>query len=73
LESVIGILGITVGSGFLFSADSWTIFLPAWRWALIVFLALVFGFWLKDYVFDWSSWRIRKEKDHLNILVRLKR
>lgn len=72
LESTVGVVGIIVGSGVLFSGVDLSLPLPGERWMLIVLFVLWLGFWLKDYVFSWKSWRIKKEKDHLNILVRWK-
>ena len=73
LESTVGVVGIIVGSGLLFSGFGGSLPLSGERWMLIVLLVLWLGFWLKDYVFSWRPWRIKKEKDHLNILVAWKR
>lgn len=73
LESTVGILGLFAGSCLLFSGLNREVSLSGWVWSLMVTLVLIFGFWLKDYVFSWNPWRIKKEKDHLNILVTWKR
>ncbi|HEY4300908.1 MAG TPA: hypothetical protein VGM73_08550 [Candidatus Didemnitutus sp.] len=33
---------------------------------------LAIGFALKDFVFEWSPWRIRREKNHAQIVVRFR-
>ena len=40
------------------------------RWARCVVGATLAGFLLKDLVFGWNPWLIRREKDHPNIIVR---
>lgn len=39
-----------------------------WVWSVLVMLIMGLGFVIKDYVLEWSPWRIRRDKDHMNIV-----
>ncbi len=70
-ESTAGILGITLGILLLVGAGSHlSIALVPIEWCVLLVGVLGFGFLIKDLVIEASPWRIRRDKDHLNILVK---
>lgn len=68
IESTVGIIGIATGAMLLgFNTDT-SITMHEWLWSTLVIVVLSFGFLVKDYVLEWSPWRIRRDKNHLNIV-----
>lgn len=72
-ESTVGITGIVIGA--MLTGFGWgkPIVMGAWGWGVHSTLVLMIGFLLKDYVLESSPWRIRRDSDHVNILVRWSR
>jgi uncharacterized membrane protein len=73
VESIIGITGVFAGLILLACEIDMLIPMEQWSWSLFASLALGAGFFMKDYVVEFSPWRIRRDKDHVNIIVRWKR
>ena len=44
-----------------------------WVWSLLAASVMILGFVMKDFVLEWSPFRLRRDKDHLNIVVAWKR
>jgi len=70
MESSIGILGVTLGLFIWATGVQQSLTMTSPLWSLIILLVLLFGFFIKDYVIAWKPLHIRKEKDHLNLIVR---
>ena len=70
IESTVGVLGIVVGFALIGTGFGRPIALSATGWGVLVAASLTFGFLIKDFVIEWNPWRIRREKDHLNLLVK---
>ena len=68
LESTVGISGILIGVGFIFSGFNQTILLSTWQWWAISMAVMISSFLLKDFVIESNPWRIIRDKDHMNIL-----
>jgi hypothetical protein len=68
IESTVGATGIVVGAILLGSGITRLIAMDDWVWSVLVMLILGVGFVTKDYVLEWSPWRIRRDKDHMNIV-----
>ena len=68
LETGVGIIPIIVSAILMFGGFSRPVTLPFWAWMLGVPATLLTCFWLKDYVFEWNPWRIRRDDDHINII-----
>ena len=68
LESIIGTVGILAGSILFGSGINQTISLSELSWCIVIVAVLGCGFLLKDYVIEWNPWRIRRDKDHMNIV-----
>lgn len=68
VESTVGITGILLGIALIALPISSTIVMSQTRWALSFFVVTTAGFLIKDFVFMWNPWQIRREKDHMNII-----
>ena len=42
-------------------------------WSILAVTVLAIGFAIKDFVFEWRPFRIRREKDHVNLVFSWKR
>ena len=73
VESTVGVIGIMAGIVLLGAGIDRTFLVGRWSWGLAVLGVLGVGFALKDYVFEWHPFRLRREKDHLNIVFSWKR
>jgi hypothetical protein len=72
VESTVGTTGIVIGFLLLNWKLGKQVAIERWGWSLLAILFLGAGFLIKDYVLELKPWRIRKDKDHVNIIVRWK-
>ena len=70
VESLVGMAGVVAGGLASFAAAAATIELSRVALALGVLAVVVAGFLLKDWVVERRPWRLRREPDHLNLIVR---
>jgi hypothetical protein len=72
LESTLGVMGLLLGAGLI--GLGWyndpPLMLPDWAWGCLLMLVMSVGFVIKDLVIDSRPWRIRRDKDHMNILFK---
>jgi hypothetical protein len=69
VESVLGMAGVVAGAVASFVAATMIdVSRPAL--ALAAFGVVVAGFLLKDWVIERAPWRLRREPDHVNLVVR---
>ncbi len=68
-ESTVGITGLVVGAVSVGLGWGKPIVMTAWMSSAQVVLVLMTGFLIKDYVLELRPWRIRRDRDHLNVLV----
>jgi hypothetical protein len=73
VESAVGAAGVAAGLVVLGAGLGRPVVMTAAGWALCVAMTATAGFVLKDFVVGWSPWSIRREPDHLNIVVRWRR
>ncbi len=73
VESALGVTGLVAGTILLGAGFGAQFPMTRTGWCLGGILVLGLGFLLKDLVFEWNPWRIRREKDHLNIVFTWKR
>jgi len=73
VESTIGIIGVIIGLVLLGSNVTIMIMMDYWHWSVLAVLVSSFGFGVKDYVLEWNPWRIRRDKDHMNIVFTWKK
>jgi len=73
VESTVGITGVIIGALLLSTRIIQVFTLNSLSWLLIALITLLTGFVMKNYVIQWSPWKIRKEKDHINIIFSWKK
>jgi hypothetical protein len=72
LESAVGLTVLLAGAALVGFGFADPVVLRPVSAGLAVGGVLATGFALKDFVFEWSPWRIRREKNHLQIVVRFR-
>lgn len=72
VESAVGITGVVAGLVLVMSGIGTTVPMGRWSWFAFAVVSLAAGFLMKDYVMEFKPWRIRRDKDHVNIIVRWK-
>lgn len=70
VESTIGITGVVIGIMMLGSGFERSLALKDWAWSIVAVAVLLLGFLIKDYVMELKPFRLRKNKDHHNIIVK---
>ena len=73
VESTVGVTGVVAGLVVLGSAADSTLVLSAMLWSISTAAVLLIGFAIKDFVFEWRPFRIRRDKDHVNLVFSWKR
>ena len=72
LESTVGATGIVTGAMLAGLASSTQFAISQVVFSLAVAATMALGFILKDWVISWRPFGMRREKDHLNLIVRWK-
>ena len=70
VESALGITGVVAGIGLVGLGFTRPVSLSVTGLAVRVGAAMVAGYLLKDFVFEWSPWKIYREKDHAQVIFR---
>ena len=73
VESAVGATGVVVGCVLVGVGISRSVAMSDWSWPVLVVMILSAGFLMKDFVFEWNPWRIRRDKDHINIVFTWKK
>ncbi|MEE9369026.1 MAG: hypothetical protein V3V05_09200 [Pontiella sp.] len=68
LESGIAFVPVIASALLIIGGFSQIISIPPFVWLITIPTILLFDFRLKDYVFEWNPFRIRRDPDHVNIL-----
>ena len=68
VESTVGVSGVVAGLVVLGSALDWPVPMTPWLWGLLAIAVLILGFAVKDLIFEFRPFRVRRDKDHLNIV-----
>ena len=68
VESGIGVFSVVLGIALILSRLGGNLSVGRTGWIIVVGTVLTAGFLLKDWVFEWSPWRLRREKDHANVI-----
>jgi hypothetical protein len=68
VESTVGVMGVVAGIITLGSVINRPVPMSSWIWSLLAVAVLTIGFAIKDFIFEWRPFRIRREKNHLNIV-----
>lgn len=72
VESGLGASGIIAGICFMSIGVRTVIVVEPVGWSFGAMAVMGCGFLVKDLVFEWAPWKIRREKDHLNVMFRWK-
>jgi hypothetical protein len=72
-ESIVGVTGVVVGICLLGFEIDQSIAIENGMWGLLIIVVMTMGFAIKDYVIEWHPMRIRRDKDHMNIIFTWKR
>jgi hypothetical protein len=70
LESSIGFIPIIVAAILISAGLRTPVDLPIWFWPSAVGTTLLLCFLIRDYVIDLKTGRLRREKDHVNIVFK---
>lgn len=73
VESAVGMTGVLIGAGLTAFAFGPELRLPQPWLTVGIATVLAGGFLLKDFVFEWSPWRLYRERDHATLHFRWKR
>lgn len=73
VESTVGITGVIAGLVLSGSTIVHSVPMSHWTWSLLVMTIMILGFWIKDYVVEWGPIRIRRDKDHMNMIFTWKK
>jgi hypothetical protein len=68
VESTIGATGVSAGLVVLGSGIDRPVVMNDWIWTSVVMVIMGIGFVIKDYVVEWGPLRVRRDKDHMNIV-----
>jgi hypothetical protein len=68
VESTVGATGIIVGIVLLGSGIDGSVVMNDWMWTPLVMVVMGIGFVIKDYVLEWGPLRVRRDRDHMNIV-----
>lgn len=73
VESALGLTGIVAGIGLVGLGLTRPVQLGVAGLAAAVCGTMTAGYLLKDFVFEWSPWKIYREKDHAQVIFRWKK
>jgi hypothetical protein len=68
VESTVGATGVIVGIILLGSGIDRSVVMNDWIWSPLVMVVMGIGFVIKDYVLEWSPLRVRRDREHVNIV-----
>ncbi len=73
VESTVGFAGVVTGLTLLAVGLPQTVPIDRWGWCGLILSVTAIGFLLRDLVFEWNPWRIRFDKNHMNIIFTWKK
>jgi hypothetical protein len=73
LESTVGVTGIVTAAALAGLGSVTEVTFHRWQFFLVVAATPALGFLIKDWVISWNPFGLRREKDHLNLIVHWKR
>ncbi len=72
LESTVGATGVVAGAVLAGLGSSMQVAVGRWNFVLAVAGTMALGFAIKDLVISWKPFGVRREKNHLKLIVRWK-
>jgi hypothetical protein len=73
METTVGVTGMVAAAALAGLGNSAILAFRWWEFSLAIAGTLAVGFLIKDLVISWNPLGVRREKDHLNLIVRWKR
>ena len=73
VESTVGVTGVVAGLILVGAAADTTLVMSQALWVMLAVVVLALGFAIKDFVFEWRPFRIRRDKDHVNLVFSWKK
>ena len=73
IESTVGATGIVAGAVLLGTGIDRPVVMDKGIWSPLAMATMAVGFAIKDYVLEWRPWRVRRDKDHTNIVFTWKK
>lgn len=70
VESTIGLGAVLAGVFLTALGVAREIRVPSWLWPILGLCVWLAGYAIKDWVIQWSPWRLRRIKDHGSMIVR---
>lgn len=70
VESALGLTGVVAGIGLVGFGLARPVFVSSVALAMAVGTTMLAGYLLKDFVFEWSPWKIYREKAHAQVIFR---
>jgi hypothetical protein len=70
VESAMGLTGVVAGIGLVGFGLGHPLFVSTRALVVAVAGVMLAGFLLRDFVFEWSPWKIYREKDHAQVIFR---
>lgn len=70
VESAVGLTGVVAGIALVGCGLDFRMGLSAFGLPLTTAAVMIAGFLAKDFVFEWSPWKIYREKDHAQVIFR---
>jgi hypothetical protein len=70
VESALGMTGVVAGIGLVGLGLVGSVSLSATWLSVVIATTMTAGYLLKDYVFEWSPWKLYREKDHAQVIFR---
>jgi hypothetical protein len=68
MESTVGVVGVSAGGAILLCGIRSSVALPGIFWPLLILIVGAVGFAIKDFVIDWKTWKVHREKDHQSVI-----
>jgi len=69
VESIVGLSVVIVGLCILFIGLPYSVRFPDWYWPAFTGVTWLFGFVIKNYVLDFTNWRIKRVAGHHNFII----
>ena len=73
VESTVGVTGVVAGLILIGAMADMTLRVSPALFSILAVTVLAAGFAIKDFVFEWRPFRLRRDKDHLNLVFSWKK
>ena len=73
VESTVGVTGVLAGLVLAGAAADASVHVSQILWSILAVMVLAIGFAIRDFVFEWRPFRVRRDKDHVNLVFSWKK